>query len=123
MSRKKEIVIHLSPEEHQHVEELLAHHQDIAQALQQSKTQPEAEAALAAVDALSEPAQISLLKSLTRVKTGEVADLLTAIHTLSPNKEVRKEARRALLQLGAAKIHPQWTPPSTTAPAIQEIGR
>src|SRR5437762_14254777 len=116
MSRKKEKEngVHLSPEEHQHVEDLLAQYQSIAQKLQQSKDQAEAEAALEAIGALSEPAQVSLLKSLARANTIEAADVLTAIHILSPHKDIRKEAKRSILQLGAAKIHRQWTHPSTS---------
>ena len=50
------------------------------------------------------------IKSLAGKKILDAADLLVAINELSPQKSVRKEARRALLQLASARVYPQWKP-------------
>ncbi|MGZ3610328.1 MAG: tetratricopeptide repeat protein, partial [Ktedonobacteraceae bacterium] len=46
------------------------------------------------------------------------ADVLLAINELAPNKAIRKEARRALIQLAGAKIYPSWTPEPEPGPAL-----
>lgn len=53
---------------------------------------------------------MALLKNLARTHDSDAADLLLAIHELAPQKAVRKEARRALIQLAGAKVYPSWTP-------------
>ncbi|HEU5229670.1 MAG TPA: tetratricopeptide repeat protein [Ktedonobacteraceae bacterium] len=119
MSRKKETDSLLSAEEHHQIEHLLAHYHQIAEHLHTSSEQTQAEGTLNDIIALSEPAQIALLKSLSKEQHSDAADIVAGMNALSPNKEVRKEARRSLIRLEATKIYPQWTPPITRAPAVQ----
>jgi len=62
---------------------------------------------------------MALLKTLGKENNVDAADILVAINALSPHKEVRKEARRALLRLEAGKITARWTPPITSVSAIE----
>ncbi len=120
MPRKKEPEVVLPPEEAEQVQHLLAQYESIAQALHTSTNQAEAEIALRPFYNLSEPAQISLLKALAQAQASTLlADLVVAVNAFSPLKEVRKEARRVLLRLEGAKIHPKWNPPISRASAIQ----
>ncbi|HTK09769.1 MAG TPA: tetratricopeptide repeat protein [Ktedonobacteraceae bacterium] len=119
MSRKKEPETVLSHQEAEQVQQLLAQDETIAQALHTSSNQAEAEAALRPIHDLPEAAQLFFLKELTKVSSTAVADIVVALNALSSLKEVRKEARRALLRLESAKIYPQWNPPISRASAIQ----
>jgi len=119
MSRKKEIGTQLSAEENDQIQHLLERHHEIAERLHTSAEQARAEDALNAINELSEPAQMALLKSLSREHDSDAADIVAAMNALSPNKEVRKEARRSLIRLEATKTYPRWTPPITRAPVVQ----
>src|SRR5579884_1099878 len=119
MSRKKDTAIQLSAEENDQVQHLFSQYDQLAQQLYNSNNQAEAEEALADFKALSEPAQIALLKSLAKEKETGAADILAAVNAFSPNKEVRKEARRGLIQLEGAKIEPGWNPPITHTAAVE----
>jgi tetratricopeptide (TPR) repeat protein len=120
MSRKKDATTaQLSDEEHNQVQSLFAEYHQLAQNLHKSTNQQEAENALGKFNALSEPGQTALLKMLGKENDVEAADVLVAINALNPHKEVRKEARRALLRLEAARITAQWTPPITLVSAIE----
>jgi tetratricopeptide (TPR) repeat protein len=119
MSRKKEANTLLSASEQEQVQHLLEQQHQIAQSLHSSNNQAEAEIALSAINELPEAAQIALLKALSRVDESDAADILAAVNAFSPNKEVRKEARRSLIRLEATKTYPAWTPPIARASAIQ----
>ncbi len=119
MPAKKEINATLSSEENAQVQELSSHYQTIANQLQQSTENAQAEDALTAIFAQSESVQLALLKQLARINEPASADVLLAVNTFSTRKEVRKEARRALLRLEGAKVYPQWTPLTTPAVAVQ----
>jgi tetratricopeptide (TPR) repeat protein len=119
MSRKKDTAIQLSAEENDQIQHLLSHYDQIAQQLYNSSNQSEAEEALADLEALSEPAQVALLKALAKEKETGAADILIAVNALSSNKEARKEARRGLIQLEGAKIQPSWNPPITRTAAVE----
>ena len=119
MSRKKDATTQLSEEEDNQVQNLSATYHQLAQQLHESSNQQEAESALLAFNALSEPGQIALLKTLGKENNVDAADILVAVNALNPHKEVRKEARRALLRLEAAKITAHWTPPITSVSAIE----
>ncbi len=119
MSRKKEVGTQLSTEEHDLVQHLLERYHEIAERLHTSAEQAQAELALNDISVLSEPAQMALLKSLSRENDSDAADIVAGMNALSPNKEVRKEARRSLIRLEATKTYPHWTPPITRAPAVQ----
>jgi tetratricopeptide (TPR) repeat protein len=119
MSRKKEAIPLLSEDENAQIQHLLENHQQIAQALHQSTDQPHIENALSAINALSEAAQIALLKALAKENNTDVADILIAVNTVSTYKEARKEARRSLIRLEGSKIYPQWVPPVAAPPIVQ----
>ncbi len=119
MSRKNESSTPISEEENTQLQQLFEHYHQIAQNLRESTNQSQAEAALAAIVAPSEAVQMALLKTLSKENTTDAADVLTAINAFSPNKEVRKEARRSLIRLDSAKIYPRWTPPIAQASAIR----
>ncbi|MBA2392612.1 MAG: tetratricopeptide repeat protein [Ktedonobacteraceae bacterium] len=119
MSRKKEAIPHLSEDENAQIQHLLENYQQIAQALHQSTDQAHIENALSIIDALSEAAQIALLKALAKENNTDAADILLAVNTVSTQKEARKEARRSLIRLEGMKTYPQWIPPVVAAPLVQ----
>lgn len=92
------------------VQLLLARRQAIAEGLHGCTSRAEAQRILADVFTADEATQMGLLKMLARTRDSDAADLLLAIHELAPIKPVRKEARRALIQLAGAKVYPSWTP-------------
>lgn len=118
MARKKETEISISPEEQQDVQQLVANYHEIASTLHSSTNKTEAETALMPIHHASESAQMAFVKALAKENTIDSADILAAINALSEHKELRKEARRALIQLEGAKITPHWTPPTLSTPAI-----
>ena len=115
----KEAETLLSPEETERVQRLFSQYSQIAELLRTSLDQEQAQAALTVISDLSEAAQIAFIKSLAKVNELDAADLLTAINTFSPLKEVRKEARRGLLRLESNKIRPQWQSPLKQTPVAQ----
>jgi len=92
------------------VQQLLARRQALAEELHGSTSRIEAQDVLTDVFASDEMTQLGLLKALVRTRDVDGADLLLAVYELAPIKAVRKEARRGLIQLTAAKIYPSWTP-------------
>jgi tetratricopeptide (TPR) repeat protein len=119
MSRKKETSTQLADEEHNQVQHLFAEYHQLAQQLHASSNQQEAERALLTLHVLSEAGQMALLKMLGKENNSDAADILVAVNALSSHKEIRKEARRALLRLEAAHITARWTPPIASIPAIE----
>src|SRR5579872_2593561 len=99
MTRKKENDSLLSVEENAQVQQILAQFQQLAADLYQSASQEQAETVLATITNLSEPAQMALLKELSRQHSADAAAILLAINELSPDKNIRKEARRSLIRL------------------------
>ena len=119
MARKEEQNTTLSDEENTQLQHVLEQQQELAQQLRNSTTQAQAETALHDITYLAEDVQMALLKTLARTQTTDAADILTAVNAFSPNKEIRKEARRSLLRLDGAKIYSRWTPPIAQASAIE----
>lgn len=117
--RKKEVTVTLSPEETTQVQNLFAQYHQLAQHLRESTQQSAAEAVLAPIHQLSAEAQLSLLTSLAKEHNVDAADILAAENAFNPQKEVRKEARRALIRLDAAKVISQWQPPVVHTSAIE----
>ena len=111
MSTKKETRISVSPQDEAQAQQMLAQYHQIATNLHSSESQDQAEAALEDIDAMPEAAQMALLKELSKEQNSDAADVLQALHELSPNKAVRKEARRGLIRLEGTKIYPRWEPP------------
>ncbi|GHO84644.1 tetratricopeptide repeat protein [Dictyobacter formicarum] len=91
---------------------LLQQFQHIAQALNASEDLAEAKAILEPITSQPENVQISLLKTLGTMKSTDAADIIQAINALSDNKEIRKEARRRLIQLENEDIYAEWTIPA-----------
>ena len=118
MARKEENTTILSDEENAQLQHILEGQQEVAQQLHNSTTQAQAENALHDITSLPEDVQMALLKTLAKTHTTDAADILTAVNAFSPNKEIRKEARRSLLRLDAAKIYSRWTPPIAQTSAI-----
>ncbi len=119
MPRKREPIPLLSQQDNAQVQQLLADYQQIAQHIQQSQSPAQLESTLAPINALPENTQIAFLKALAKENTTDAADTLVAVNAISPHKEVRKEARRALIRLEGAKIYPKWHAPIVQAPIIQ----
>jgi tetratricopeptide (TPR) repeat protein len=100
------------------LEHLLAQRHTIAEELHSSTSKAQAESALAELTSVDEAAQMALLKAMAKLPDSDAADVLLAINELTPNKAIRKEARRALIQLAGAKIYPSWTPEPEPGPTI-----
>jgi hypothetical protein len=112
MAKKKQVSQPLSQEDHEQAQRVLEQYHQIANELHTWTDQKEIETALAAITTMPESAQFALLKALAKERHTEAADVLLAINEVSPLKSVRKEARRALIQLQGAKIYRRWEPPA-----------
>ena len=93
-----------------HVQHLVEQRQSIAESLRGSSSRIQAETALAPITGNAEGTQLALLKALAKQRDVDAADVLLALNELAPDKAVRKEARRGLIQLASSKIYPSWTP-------------
>jgi len=113
MSTKKETSTQLSPEENTQVADLLAGYPQLAQQLLETPDQEHVESVLAAIFQAPLPVQIAFIKALGRENRSTAADIVSALHTFSPEKEVRKEARRAIIRLESSKTYPKWKAPAT----------
>ncbi|HYX50537.1 MAG TPA: hypothetical protein VE843_12380, partial [Ktedonobacteraceae bacterium] len=100
------------------LEHLLEQRHTIAHMLHDSTSKAEAERALAELSSIDETAQLAVLKAMAKLQDTDAADVLLAINELTPNKAIRKEARRALIQLAGARIYPSWTPEPEPGPPI-----
>lgn len=100
------------------LEHLLEQRHEIAEELHNSTSRAQAETALAELTSTDEADQMALLKALAKQQDPDAADVLLAINELTPNKAIRKEARRGLIQLAGAKIYPSWTPEPESGPAV-----
>lgn len=92
----------------------------IAEALRRSTSRAQASRALDEIFQAGEANQFGTLKALLKqpdVDT-DAADVLLGMHELSPIKDIRKEARRCLIQLAGSKIYPSWLPGSEQPVAI-----
>ena len=117
--KKKTSQIPVSLENTTQAQDLLDRYHEIAKNLHESTNQTQAEAVLAEINNMSEGAQMTFLKALSREHHTDAADVLIAINELSPAKSVRKEARRSLIGLQGVRIYPQWSPPVDRTPAVQ----
>src|SRR5260370_8482317 len=98
MARKEDTTPAVSQEDAAQVQRLLRQFHKVANNLHTSTSQNEAETALADVISLPEAAQLALLKALSKERHADAADMLLAINELSPDKAIRKEARRPPLR-------------------------
>ena len=115
---KKQSTTSVSQEEEALIQQQLVNYQQTAATLHSSSDTSQAEAAISSITSLSESAQIVLLQALSREKMNEAADVLLAVNTFAPLKEVRKEARRSLIRMEGARLYPHWTPPSPPVPVV-----
>src|SRR5205085_6943006 len=99
------------------VQQTLEQVHQIAENLHTGTNREQAEAALSEIFSMPESAQLALIKALIKERNTDAADVLEAIHELSPKKEVRKEARRSLIRLEEARVYPRWSLPKQ-APLI-----
>ncbi len=120
MAAKKDTQPQLSADDEAKLQLVIEHRQAIAEELHSSTSQAQAEQLLAPAFALDEATQMALLKQLTHARDSDAADLLLVMHELAPEKTVRKEAKRALIQLAGAKIYPSWS--SEPEPAAGVLG-
>ena len=119
MTRKKEIDTVVSEEDNAQVQHMLEQFHQLAGNLHSSSNQEEAGAVLSDINSMPEASQLALLKALSKEHDTDAADVLIAINELSPNKSIRKEARRSLIRLEGAKVYPGWNPPVSHTPAFQ----
>jgi hypothetical protein len=111
MSTKKETSTQLSPEENTQVTDLVAGYPQLAQQLLETPDQAHVESVLVAIFQAPLPVQIAFIKALGRENRSTAADIVSALHIFSPDKEVRKEARRAIIRLESSKTYPKWKAP------------
>ncbi|MFL5691800.1 MAG: hypothetical protein ACJ795_08335, partial [Ktedonobacteraceae bacterium] len=121
MSDKKKQQAANSQVDERQVQEILGHYHQIAGTLHESQDQQQAEAALTTINALTEPAQLALLKALSKEHDTDAADVATALYEFSPVKSVRKEARRALIRLQELRIYPKWSAPVPSVSALDQF--
>src|SRR5689334_17200638 len=119
MATRKEQSVQLSPEAQSQVQHLFTQYHQFAARLHDSTNQDEARAALTDITSSPEPVQFALLKALAKERESDAADILAALHVVSPLKDLRKEARRGLLRLEGTKTRPQWQPSVEQPPAVQ----
>ncbi len=113
---KKSPALSINQGDNEQAQSLFEQYHEIAQALHSSSDQQQAEVALESVTGESEAVQMALLKTLARTQETDAADILLALNALSPLKDVRKEARRGLIQLEQSKTYPSWQPPIERTP-------
>ena len=101
-----------TPQEDEQIQNILAQYSQIAKNLKKSRNEDQIEDALSSIFELPEAAQLGLLKALAKEHSIPAADIVLAVNTYTPLKEVRKEARRSLIQLESSNTYPEWTMPS-----------
>ncbi len=102
-----------------HLQHLIEQRQSIADSLRGSNSRVQAETTLTPITSNVEGTQLALLRALVKQQDVDAADVLLALNELAPDKAVRKEARRALIQLAGSKIYPSWTPaPENASPPV-----
>ena len=119
MPQKKDDDLHLTDEENQQVTLLFAHYQHLAEHIQSSTEIQQVTTALQAIDTAPLTVQLAFLKQIAQEKIPAAADIAEALYTYAQHKEVRKEARRVLLRLEAARITPRWKPPQVPVSGLQ----
>ena len=112
MAKKKDTVQSISQEESASGQQVAEHYHGVAKKLHGTTNSKQVETALTEINVLPEGAQMVLLKVLAKERHTDAADVLLALNEFGLQKSVRKEARRALIQLEGAKIYPAWSLPS-----------
>ncbi len=101
-----------TPQEEAQMQQIFAQYRQIAQSLNKSRTEAQIASVLAPITDLPESSQIALLKALAKDNTTAAANIALAVNTYAPVKEVRKEARRALIRLEGMDTYPEWEIPT-----------
>jgi len=109
--KKNKAVLVVQEDDMVQAQPLLDQYHEIAGELHRSFSVDQAEPALTNINNLPEAAQVALLKALAKKQHVDAADVLLAINELSPLKNIRKEARRALIHMEEARIYPGWHMP------------
>lgn len=122
MAKKKQGAHPISQEDSAQAQQVFEQYHQVAGELHASKDQKQVEAALSAINAMSEGAQLVLLKTLAKERHTDAADILVALNESSSLKNIRKEAKRSLIQLEGGRIYPHWKPPVERTPVIQLTG-
>jgi tetratricopeptide (TPR) repeat protein len=120
MAKKKQQSPRVSQDDSIQAQNIFEHYHQIAQELRASSSRTQVETTLSAITELSESIQLALLKMLAKEPHSDAADILLALNETSPVKDVRKEAKRSLIQLQGAKMYPQWSLPAEE-PAPVEV--
>lgn len=118
MPAKKIAATQLSTTEQTQVQALFATYHQVSASLHASTSQADVENALHEITSASLSVQFAFIKLLATEQQTEAADILTGLYISVPQKDLRKEARRALLRLESTKIYPQWKAPTPQQPAV-----
>jgi tetratricopeptide (TPR) repeat protein len=104
------------------VQQYLEQYHQLASEIRDSSDLDQAVLALESLFNVELTDQIVFLKVLAQESSSDAADVAQAINNIAPEKEVRKEARRALLRLESQDIYPQWkvTPSGAILPIAIE---
>ena len=84
MPKKKHQSLQVSEEDKTQAQRVFEQYHQIAEGLRLSTTREQAEAALAEINSMTEPAQVALSKALAKERHTDAADVLLAINELSP---------------------------------------
>ncbi len=109
--KKNRAVLVVREDDMAQAQPLLEQYHEIASELHRSFSIDQAEPALTNINNLPEASQVAFLKALAKERHVDAADVLLALNELSPSKNMRKEARRALIHMEEAKIYPHWALP------------
>src|SRR5215813_15657855 len=90
------------------VQQNLAQYHQLASELRDSSNIHKAAQVLETLVNMVHEDQLAYLKALAQEDSSDAADVAQAMYNIAPDKEVRKEARRALLRLEGQNIYPQW---------------
>lgn len=121
MTKKKTTQHTVLQEDASSVEHVLEQYHQLATNLHDIEERGQVEDALSEINALSENAQLAFVKSLTKERHTDAADVLSALYELGTLKSVRKEARRGLIQLEGARIYPIWNVPVEVFQVVDEF--
>jgi tetratricopeptide (TPR) repeat protein len=106
----------LSPAQENAIAAALDQLPQLGTALAAAHSREEAIAAIAQLSALGTASLVVFLERLGRRRELAAAQVVAAFAELSAVKEVRREARRALLRLRSAGIEPDWSLPELSTP-------
>lgn len=119
MAKKKTQHTPVSQQDNEQAQQALAQYHSLANDLRTITALEQIDSILNDINNLPESVQLALLKALGKEQNSDAADLLAAIYEYSPIKNVRKEARRSLIQLEGSRVYPDWRPPVQQPAVLQ----